>query len=81
MGIDKCPGQDPRPLKPGDVHDVNCPTCGKSVEPFKDDMSRKCPSCGTRFGNPNRDMGCAKWCKFASECIDFINASEAADSE
>ena len=67
----RCPGQDSRYWKPGDVHEAPCPGCGRPVEFFKDDLSRKCPACGTRFRNPRRDLGCAKWCPYASECVDF----------
>jgi len=67
----QCPGQDSRFWKPEDVHMTPCPHCGENVEFFKDDRSRKCPGCNTRFKNPYLDLGCAKWCPFASECIDF----------
>ena len=67
----KCPGQDTRYWKPGDVFEVVCPSCGRPAEFFKDDPSRKCPACGARFRNPRMDLGCAEWCPYASECIDF----------
>jgi hypothetical protein len=69
--MDRCPGQDLRYLKPEDVRDERCPRCGGAVEFFKDDRSQKCRTCGTRFRNPRLDMGCAKWCPHAEECIDF----------
>lgn len=56
-----------------------CPRCGAEVELFKDDRSRKCPRCGTRFRNPHIDLGCAKWCPFAAECIDY-RGDEAEES-
>ena len=65
----KCPGQDSRYWKPGSIFEANCPECGKIVEFFKDDTTRKCPSCGHRFANPKLDFGCAAYCKFAEQCL------------
>ena len=74
--IERCPGQDLRYLKPDDVYEAACPACGGKVEFFKDDRSRKCPSCGARFRNPRIDLGCAKWCPYASECLDYVPQDE-----
>ena len=65
----KCPGQDSYNWKPEDLTEAPCPQCGKVVEFMKDDMSRKCPSCGTRFGDPSKDNGCLQWCKMADKCL------------
>ena len=65
----KCPGQDTQYWQPGAIFDVDCPKCGKLVEFFKDDTSRKCGNCGHRFVNPNMDFGCAAYCQFAEQCI------------
>ena len=65
----KCPGQDTQYWQPGAIFEVDCPKCGKLVEFFKDDTSRKCGSCGHRFVNPNMDFGCAAYCQFAEQCI------------
>jgi len=64
----KCPGQDSRFWKQDYIYNESCPRCGAPVEFFKDDMSRRCTKCGTRFKNPQRDIACAQWCPFASEC-------------
>ena len=69
MAIDQCPGQDKRFWKPGDVFEASCPHCGKSIEFWKDDQRRRCRSCGRVAPNPKFDMGCAKWCKFAAQCL------------
>jgi hypothetical protein len=69
MAIDQCPGQDKRFWKPGDVFEAPCPHCGKSIEFWKDDQRRRCRSCGRMAANPKFDMGCAKWCKFAAQCL------------
>ena len=54
--------------KPGDIYDVSCPNCGKPVEFWKDDAKRTC-TCGHRFLNPKRDIGCLEWCKYAETCM------------
>jgi len=64
----RCPGQNTMFWKPGDIYDVSCPNCGKSVEFWKDDARRTC-TCGHRFLNPKRDIGCLEWCKYAEKCM------------
>ena len=74
----KCPGQDSRYWKPGSIFEANCPECGKIVEFFKDDTTRKCNHCGHRFANPKLDFGCAAYCKFADQCIGTLPAEMLA---
>jgi len=65
----KCPGQDSRNWKPGDIFEAPCPQCGVTVEFFKDEPTRKCRKCGHRLPNPRMDFGCAAYCKFAEHCL------------
>jgi len=65
----KCPGQDSRNWKPGDIFETPCPKCGGTVEFFKDEPMRTCKQCGHRFPNPRTDFGCAAYCKFAEQCL------------
>ena len=65
----RCPGQDMRYWKPEDIFDVKCPRCGCKIEFWKDEPMRICKSCGKEIRNPRIDLGCAKWCKFADECL------------
>lgn len=65
----RCPGQDSRFWKPGAIFEAKCPQCGRTVEFFKDETSRKCPACGHKFVNPQMDFGCAAYCKFADQCL------------
>lgn len=65
----KCPGQDSRYWKPEDIFAVECPACGRELEFFKDEPFRTCPQCGGEVRNPRIDLGCAKWCKYARECL------------
>ena len=44
--MDKCPRQDPNNFKTGDIYEIECPSCGKSVKFFKDEDKQKCPNCG-----------------------------------
>jgi hypothetical protein len=64
----KCPGQDTRYWKPGDIFDVRCPGCGGGVEFFRDDVKRKC-RCGRVITNPKLNLACAEWCQKAEECL------------
>ena len=65
----KCPGQDTQYWTDNAIFEVDCPKCGKPVEFYKDDTSRKCPHCSNRFVNPKMDFGCAAYCPFAEQCI------------
>lgn len=65
----RCPGQDMRYWKPQDIFDVPCFACGASIEFWKDEPFRLCKACGKENRNPRIDLGCAKWCKYADECL------------
>lgn len=68
----KCPGQDLRYWKKGDIFDVPCPDCGREVEFFKDDVRRRCPRCGRTIVNPKLDLACAEWCQHAEKCVEGL---------
>lgn len=70
----KCPGQDIRYWKPGDIFEMPCPKCGALVEFFKDEPTRRCKECGHKFVNPRMDFGCAAYCKFAEQCLGELPA-------
>lgn len=65
----KCPGQDTRYWKSGDIYEEKCSGCGQLLEFFKDDSSRKCKNCGKRILNPKIDFGCAAYCEHAEQCL------------
>jgi len=65
----KCPGQDTRYWKPGDIFEAECPHCGKTVEFFKDEATRRCRNCKQTVVNPKMDFGCAAYCKYAADCL------------
>ena len=66
----RCPGQDQRFWKPEDVFEVRCPSCGLSIEFFKDEPKLKCRNCGQLVVNPKINLGCAEWCRYAEKCMD-----------
>ena len=67
----KCPGQDMRYWRPGDIFDARCPACGSTIEFFKDEVRRKC-RCGRVVANPKLDLGCAQWCSYAEQCTGAV---------
>ena len=69
MDRPRCPGQDMRFWKPQDIFSMPCPECGTQLEFWKDEPFLLCSGCGTEVKNPRIDLGCAKWCKFAKECL------------
>ena len=77
----KCPGQDTQFWKPGSIYEVKCPKCGSEVEFFKDDPTRKCPTCGHRFLNPSLEFGCASYCPYAEKCIGNLPPELLAQKE
>ena len=76
----KCPGQDKRFWKPDDIFMVPCPECATSIEFWKDDPKRKCPKCKKEVRNPKLDLSCAKWCKYAKECLSQSSALDNTDN-
>ena len=65
----RCPGQDTRFWKPEDIFCTRCPGCGAEIEFWKDEPVLICRGCRQEIRNPRIDLGCAKWCKFAQECL------------
>ncbi len=65
----RCPGQDLRFWKPDDIFCSRCPFCDAEMEFWKDEPFLFCRKCGREVRNPRLDLGCAKWCKFAAECL------------
>jgi hypothetical protein len=77
----KCPGQDTRFWKPGDIFTAECPKCGAEIEFFKDDTRRRCAWCGHLFYNPKIELGCAEWCQYADKCVpDLVKEKKATQT-
>jgi hydroxylamine reductase len=49
------------------------------VEFFKDEPVRNCPKCHRQVLNPEIDLGCAEWCRYASECTGAIKKEPVSD--
>ena len=77
----RCPGQDTQYWKADAIYEAQCPECGKPVEFFKDDTTRKCTHCGHRFVNPQMDFGCAAYCQFAEQCLGTLPEELLAERE
>lgn len=52
MAITRCPGYDLRLWKAADVFEVTCPQCGRAIEFWQDDDTRRCPKCKQVTTNP-----------------------------
>jgi len=65
----KCPGQDTGFWDADAIFETRCPSCGQSVEFFKDESMRRCRGCGRKILNPRTDLGCASYCRFADQCL------------
>ncbi len=74
----KCPGQDTRFWKPEDIFTLECQYCGNEIEFFKDEPFLNCRKCGNEVKNPRIDLGCAKWCKFADQCLGRNSGDDSA---
>lgn len=74
----RCPGQDTRFWKPEDIFTINCQHCGNEMEFFKDEPFLNCRKCGNEVKNPRIDLGCAKWCKFADQCLGRTPGNDSA---
>jgi len=61
----KCPGQDPRNIKP---EPIRCIACGYEAELFSDEVKVKCPRCAQIICR-TRLPSCVDWCRYARECI------------
>ncbi|KPJ62507.1 MAG: hypothetical protein AMS15_03720, partial [Planctomycetes bacterium DG_23] len=81
MGILKCPGQDRRFWKPGDIFETDCPSCGQKIEFWKDDVRQKCAGCGKEVLNPRLDLACAQWCQYAEKCLEGLSLEERITAE
>jgi len=77
MAVFHCPGQDKRFWKPTDIFEAPCPHCGMLIEFWKDEPRQKCRGCGDTVVNPKFDLGCAKWCQYAKECLGVAVSQES----
>jgi hypothetical protein len=76
----RCPGQNTQNWRFDDIFEVQCPSCRRVLEFWKDEPVQVCKGCGNDVRNPRIDLGCATWCKYADQClgIDVKAVREAA---
>lgn len=66
MMLSKCPGsQSFRQPKP---EIIECPSCGKEVEIWTDEIRTTCPNC-KEVVTQKEAPGCIEWCRYAKECV------------
>jgi hypothetical protein len=63
-----CPGMNPANWKIEDIFESPCPSCGASIEFWKDDIKRRCSCCRVNF-NPRLGNLCLSWCDRADDCL------------
>lgn len=75
MPESRCPGQDLSKWRPEDIAYAVCPSCGSEIEIWKDEPFRMCPGCQREVRNPRIDLGCAKWCASADQCLERFRSA------
>ncbi len=63
--MSQCPGQ--RPRRDVESVEIECPTCGRTVEMFTDEIKHRC-KCGKWLLREKRPS-CADWCLMAEKCL------------
>jgi hypothetical protein len=76
----KCPGQDTRFWTSDDISSAPCPNCGKLLEFWKTEPRRRCFGCGKNVLNPKLDLGCAKSCAHAADCLGLTPTTGSKDN-
>jgi ribosomal protein S27AE len=63
--FERCPGSSN--VRTPTLSIKKCPQCGEDVEIFSTDTKVACGYCG--FVIHNDIASCARWCKYAKECL------------
>jgi hypothetical protein len=58
----------PQNWSPRDISEQPCPRCSTPVEFWKDDVKRRCTSCGFEIINRTLATSCISWCDQAAGC-------------
>ena len=61
----KCPGTDSRSVRP---EYRRCTECGYRLEFFSDELTRRCPQCGSKQMK-EAEPSCVVWCPAAEACV------------
>lgn len=73
--MQRCPGQNQQFWSHEDIYYIICPNCNSEIEFWKDEPYHACSGCNKVVKNPKIDTGCARWCKYADECLTGIMKS------
>jgi Fe-S-cluster-containing dehydrogenase component len=63
--LTRCPGTDSRSVRP---EYRRCTQCGYRLEFFSDELTRRCPQCGSKQ-TKEAEPSCVAWCPAAEACI------------
>jgi predicted nucleic acid-binding Zn-ribbon protein len=61
----RCPGTDSRSVRP---EYRRCTECGYRLEFFSDELTRRCPQCGSKQMK-EAQPSCVAWCPAAEACV------------
>ena len=61
----RCPGTDSRSVRP---EYRRCTECGYRLEFFSDELTRRCPQCGSKQMK-EAEPSCVAWCPAAEACV------------
>lgn len=67
MAIDFCPGS--KKFRQPEPENLNCPSCGREVEMWTDEIQRACPHCKSVILRKQEGASCLDWCRYAKECV------------
>lgn len=67
MAIDFCPGS--KKFRQPEPENLKCPSCGKEVEIWTDEIQRACPHCKAVILRKLEGATCLDWCRYAKECV------------
>lgn len=67
MAIDFCPGS--KKFRQPEPENLKCPSCGREVEMWTDEIQRSCPYCKAVILRKLEGASCLDWCRYAKECV------------
>lgn len=65
--IFNCPGA--KRFKQPEPEIIKCPSCGRDLETWSDEIQAACPHCKKAFMREPKGASCLDWCKYARECV------------
>lgn len=62
-----CPGS--QQFKQPKPENIKCPSCGRDVEIWSDEVRVVCPFCKAAVTRQTGAQSCLDWCEHARECV------------